>query len=180
MILFFYNFCQFSSGALLVDIRLIQKQCFYLVKETGGAQKILQQIVHSKLFYSFSLLLEMIFFVYIFYQFSSRALLVDISLIQKQSFYLVEKIREAKKVSQQIVHSKLFHSFSLLLEMIFFYYIFCQFSSRALLVNISLIQKQSFYLVKKIGEVQKISQQIVLSKLFYYLPPVIQHDLNFL
>src|SRR6266576_6509915 len=75
MTLFFYNFCQFSSGALLVDIRLIQIQCFYLVEKTGGAQKILQQIVHSKLFYSFSLLLEMISFVYIFCQFSSRALL---------------------------------------------------------------------------------------------------------
>src|SRR6266576_2564379 len=52
MIFFFYNFCQFSSGALLLDIRLIQKQSFYLVEKTGEAQKILQQIVHSKLFYS--------------------------------------------------------------------------------------------------------------------------------
>src|SRR6266550_1828486 len=109
MIFFFYNFCQFSSGALLVDIRLIKKQCFYLVEKTVGVQKILQQIVHSKLFYSFSLLLEMIFFFYIFCQFSSRALLVNISLIQKQCFYLVEKIGEAQKISQQIVHSKLFY-----------------------------------------------------------------------
>jgi len=52
MILIFYNFCQFSSGALLLDIRLIQKQSFYLVEKTEGAQKILQQIVHSKLFCS--------------------------------------------------------------------------------------------------------------------------------
>jgi len=94
----------------LVDIRLIQKQSFYLVEKTGGDQKILQQIGHIKLFYSFSLLLEMIFFVYIFCQFSSGALLVDIRLIQKQSFYLVEKTGGAQKILQQIVHSKLFCS----------------------------------------------------------------------
>src|SRR6266576_1577944 len=90
-ILYFYNFCQFSSGALLLDIRLIQKQSFYLVEKIREAKKVLQQIVHSKLFHSFSLLLEIIFFFYNFCQFSSGALLVDIRLIQKQSFYLVEE-----------------------------------------------------------------------------------------
>src|SRR6266576_3440497 len=121
MIYFFYNFCQFSLGALLVDKRLIQKQCFYLVEKTGGAQKILQQIVHSKLFYSFSLLWEIIFFFHNFCQFYSGALLLDIRLIQKQCFYLVEKTGEAQKILQQIVHSKLFYSFSLLLEHAFIF-----------------------------------------------------------
>src|SRR6266576_2802787 len=98
----------------------------------------------------------------------------------KKSFYLVEKIREAKKVLQQIVHSKLFHSFSLLLEIIFFFYNFCQFSSGALLVDIRLIQKQSFYLVEKTGGVQKILQQIVHSKIFYSFSLLLEPNLLFL
>src|SRR6266576_910487 len=179
MIFFFYNFCQFSSGALLVDIRLIQKQSFYLVEKTGGVQKILQQIVHSKIFYSFSLLLEMIFFFHNFCQFSSGALLVDIRLIQKQCFYLVEKTGGAQKILQQIVHSKIFYSFSLLLEMIFFFHNFCQFYSGALFLVIRLIQKQCFYLVEKSGGAQKILQQIVHSKLFYSFSLLLEHAFLF-
>src|SRR6266550_4070642 len=171
--LFLYFLPIFFHGALSKH-KFNSKTMFLLgVKNWRGPKNFTTNCSFQIILFPSSCYWNKILYFYNFCQFSSGALLLDIRLIQKQSFYLVEKIREAKKVLQQIVHSKLFHSFSLLLEMIFFYYIFCQFSSRALLVNISLIQKQSFYLVKKIGEAQKISQQIVHSTLFYYLPPVI-------
>src|SRR6266576_3734305 len=66
-ILYFYNFCQFSSVALLLDIRLIQKQSFYLVEKIREAKKVLQQIVHSKLFYSLPPVIGTRFYIFIFF-----------------------------------------------------------------------------------------------------------------
>ena len=165
MIFFVYIFCQFSSGALLADIRLIQKHSFYLVEKTGEAQKFCNKLFIPNYSILFLYYWNMIFLFYNFCQFSSGALLVDIRLIQNQSFYLVEKTGEARKILQYIVDSKLFYSFSLLLKMIFFFYNFCQFSSGALLIDIWLIQKHSFCLMEIIGEGPKILPNCIFFKI---------------
>jgi len=51
---------------------------------------------------------------------------------------------EAQKILQQIVHSKLFYSLPLLLEMIFFFYNFCQFSSGGALGRHEINSKTKF------------------------------------